>query len=379
MPLDCGVSSRDEKGTIMSDYGFDDLFDIRMGGPSMLDGAGESHIEKIQSAEQWAVKAAALRDLFMQTLGQQPDLPCDTNEKIISETDRGDHILRVMEFSVDRDERIHGYVLIPKNNAGPFPAMLCIPPTSPDSKEWVLGNVDTPNGYDRAYGKHLVQRGYVAFVYEWMGAGERAFAGLKEFDTAPFYQKYPRWSARGKDIWDAQRALDVLSRMPEVDASRIGAIGHSQGGGISLHLAAVDERVKVAVSSCGVCPQRLSKNPYNEARENWWVGRPLLRPYCLTGKNYPSDVHEQLAAVAPRGVFLSTAINDFQYHLEVDSQILKEGFEQMAAEVKKVFELHNAGENFESILHENGHGFSEEQRRHAYEFIDSILYKDTKK
>lgn len=361
----------------MAYYGFDDLLDIRLGGPVLRDGSGESHIGKIDSVEQWQEKAAALRELFYQTLGHQPVISAETDEKVLSETDCGNYIQRVVEFSVDSDERIRGYVLIPKKPAVPVPAMLCIPPTKPNSKDWVLGNIDTEDGYERAYAKHLVEREYVAFVYEWLGAGERAFEGLREFDTGPFYEKYPKWSARGKDIWDAQRALDVMSRIKEVDDSRIGAIGHSQGGGISVHLAAVDERVKVAVSSCGLCPQRLSKNPYNQARENWWVGRPALRPYCLTGKNFPVDMHEMVASIAPRAVFLSTAVNDFQYHLNDDSHILRDGLEQMAAEVKKVFELNHVTENFKSILHEQGHGFGEEQRRQAYEFIDSILKKDS--
>jgi dienelactone hydrolase len=365
-----------EKITKKMIYRFDDLLDIRLGEPGLYDGAGNSWIGKIGSAEQWEIKASALRDLFNQTLGWQPEIPKDTQERVLSETNRGDHILRVVEFSVDRDERICGYVLIPKILRKPAPAMICIPPTKSKSKDWVLGNVDTLEGHQLAYAKHLVQKGYVTFVYEWIGAGDRAFKGVREFDTGPFYDKYPQWSARGKDIWDAERVLDVLSRMSEVDASRIGAIGHSQGGGISIHLAAVDERVKVAVSSCGLCPQRLSKNPYNEARNTWWVGRPALRAYCLTGKLFPVDMHENIAMIAPRGVFLSTAINDFQYHLNDDSHQLKAGLIQMAGEINKVFALYHAEDKFKSILHEGGHGFGDDQREQAYMFIDSILRRD---
>ena len=40
------------------------------------------------------------------------------------------------------------------------------------------------------------------------------------------------------------RALDVMASRPELDSSRFAAMGASQGGGLSLILAAVDRRVK---------------------------------------------------------------------------------------------------------------------------------------
>jgi len=41
----------------------------------------------------------------------------------------------------------------------------------------------------------------------------------------------------------ALRGLDVLAARPEVDAARIGAMGASQGGGLSLFVAGLDKRV----------------------------------------------------------------------------------------------------------------------------------------
>lgn len=46
---------------------------------------------------------------------------------------------------------------------------------------------------------------------------------------------------------DAVRALEVLASMPEVDNTRIGVTGGSQGGGLSLAAAALSDIPKVAV------------------------------------------------------------------------------------------------------------------------------------
>ena len=49
----------------------------------------------------------------------------------------------------------------------------------------------------------------------------------------------------------ARRAVTFLERQPEVDATRIGAHGHSMGGKLTTDLAGIDKRIKAAVTSCG--------------------------------------------------------------------------------------------------------------------------------
>lgn len=49
----------------------------------------------------------------------------------------------------------------------------------------------------------------------------------------------------------ARRGLTFLEQQPEVDAARLGVGGHSMGGKLTTDLAGSDDRVKVAVPSCG--------------------------------------------------------------------------------------------------------------------------------
>ena len=48
-----------------------------------------------------------------------------------------------------------------------------------------------------------------------------------------------------------RRAITFLEKQPEVDATRIGAHGHSMGGKLTTNLAGIDKRIKAAVPSCG--------------------------------------------------------------------------------------------------------------------------------
>src|SRR5438046_10738822 len=52
----------------------------------------------------------------------------------------------------------------------------------------------------------------------------------------------------GVMLWDDIRTVDYLCRRPEVDKRRVACVGLSVGGYRSLMLAALDERIKAAVS-----------------------------------------------------------------------------------------------------------------------------------
>jgi dienelactone hydrolase len=351
---------------------FDDLLLIRTGGPSLTMGSGPSRLERLATLQQWQTKAEALRLLFRQTLGCPPDLDCPLDPELVEEIDGGDYWRRTLAFQVAPGERIAAYVLVPKGLTGRVPGVLCIHPTSPLGKEQTIGADPSQEGQNRAYGLHLVRRGYVTLTYDLLSAGTRRYPGLKDFDTAPFSQQYPAWSVRGKDLQDARRAVDLLQTLEEVDPARLGAIGHSQGGGITIHAMALDERLKAGVSSCGDWPARLSRNPFNHARTAWWVGRPFLRPYCLTGKPFPIDLHEYLALAAPRAIMNIVALDDWMYSLDEEA-FTRAAWENLEEHVREVFALCGAAENFQNLLHTQGHGFSQPQRDQAYAFLDRHL------
>ncbi|MBB30636.1 MAG: hypothetical protein CME25_17240 [Gemmatimonadetes bacterium] len=358
--------------TTMTDVTFDDLLEIRKGEEGLTMGSGPSRIGTVSNIEEWEIKAAALRDIFRQTLGRKPDVDCPLDQEVVEEKNHGDHIRRTIAYNLAPDERINGYLLIPKNLKGKAPAVLCIHQTTPFGKEQVVGTDESEVGRDLSYALHLVREGFVTFAYDLLTANERKYKDLRDFETAPFYEKFPEWSIRGKDLWDVQKALDLLETIDEVDPRRIGSIGHSQGGGITIHAMALEPRIQAGVSSCGDWPARLSKNPFNHARTGWWVGRPFLRPYCYTGKQFPIDLHEYLALAAPRSIMPINALNDFAYSLD-EAPLTRPIMEAMSRTVSKVFALYSVESNFQQILHEEKHSFHTAQRETAYTFLKSKL------
>lgn len=54
----------------------------------------------------------------------------------------------------------------------------------------------------------------------------------------------------GERVWDLMRILDWATGLPEVDGQRVLMLGNSGGGMATLHAAACDERIRVAVPCC---------------------------------------------------------------------------------------------------------------------------------
>jgi len=106
-----------------------------------------------------------------------------------------------------------------------------------------------------AYAVGFVQRGYVVLAPDWRCFGERANppdwvrAGRDTCNVSYLALGYAGYHLLRLQVWDAQRAIDVLQSLPQVDPRRLGMGGLSYGGTMTTYTAALDPRVKVACIS----------------------------------------------------------------------------------------------------------------------------------
>jgi hypothetical protein len=360
----------------MTAFDFSDLMMIRRGLPEMTLGDGGTRTGWINTAQEWYSKAEALREIFWQTCGNRPQVACPLDMRVESEADCGDFLERRLNYALEPDERVTSIALIPKNLKSRTPALLCIHPTCDAGKLETVGRdpAETlpPEKVDMAYGYHLVKKGFVVLAPDLLGAGERCYPGLPYFDNGPLYRKHPQWSGTGKDLWDLGRAVDVIQQIPEADPEKIGSIGHSQGGGLTTYLMAVDRRIKVGVNNCGLWPLKAHKNPFRIARTGWWIGRPALRPFCLAGKDFPVDVHELMALAAPRRLMVIVALNDCGYQTN-EEPVSRALWENLGANMEKLYKLISDSGHFKLILHSDGHSFPPPMRERAYAFLEEAL------
>jgi dienelactone hydrolase len=233
------------------------------------------------------------------------------------------------------------------------PAMLCLHPTHAKGFRVTVGLANYP---DAEYGVELVKRGYVCLAPPYPLLADYQF-DLKKLG----YQ-----SGTMKAIWDNIRGLDLLDTLPFVEKGRYGAIGHSLGGHNSIYTAAFDDRLKIAVTSCGLDSYR----DYMDGKIKGWTSErymPKLWQYQDKLTEIPFDFNEILASIAPRHVYIVAPKMDHNFRWQSAAR--------MAASASEVYKLYGAKKHLRIDHPECTHVFLPESRAEAYKLIDDVLKK----
>ena len=104
----------------------------------------------------------------------------------------------------------------------------------------------------------------------------------------------------------ARRAITFLEQQPEVDATRIGAHGHSMGGKLTTNLAGIDKRIKAAVPSCGGSGDLLENETVVPGGSR--TKRTALELACISDNAYLPLITCPILWLSPT--------NDFHGHLD---------------------------------------------------------------
>ncbi len=174
--------------------------------------------------------------------------------KIIEEENMGDGsgmVLQKVEYNVGEERVVSNLLIPPEYNRKPK-AILCFPPYG-----WSKDDLVDPRKSPGSYGIGLARKGYYTLSLD----GATSLKGFREFEE---------WEGPSQDIdlnddylvaaramqkqllFGMSRGVDVLQLIPGVSPEKIGCIGHSIGGTQTTFLTALDPRIKVAVSNCGI-------------------------------------------------------------------------------------------------------------------------------
>jgi pimeloyl-ACP methyl ester carboxylesterase len=240
---------------------------------------------------QWQFKRKQLKAKWTQLLGVPSAQPPEPTVRLIETHQEENYLGKLMELQVEPDFWEKIYLMLPaKPLRQPVPAVI-VP----------YYDVDTPAGKNmggrsfmpmsvRSFAYLMVQQGYIAVAIRWFG---ESYGESYDEAVANLILRHPNSTGLGKWVWDAQRLLDYLFSLPEVDHDRLGIIGHSLGAKMALYAAAMDERITAVVASEGGIG--LSFSNYDDY---WYFGD------FIHNWDKSVDQHELLALIAPRAFLL---------------------------------------------------------------------------
>lgn len=263
----------------------------------------------VQDAEDWALRRQEILNQWHGLMGEWPPLITEPQLEVLGKEQRdGIKQLRV-RFQWTPNETTTGYLLIP-DGEGPRPAVLT-----------VFYEPETAIGLgkeNRDYGWQLARRGFVV-----LSIGTTEATAARTYSL--YYPSIERAEVQPLSMlaYAAANAWYVLASRPEVDAERIGVVGHSFGGKWAMFASCLFDKFACAAwSDPGITFS--DSRPSINYWEPWYLGyhpKPWRRRGLITEDNpaqglYPRlikegrDLHELHALMAPRPFLVSGGSED---------------------------------------------------------------------
>ncbi len=301
--------------------------------------------------EEWRAWRSALEAKLIELMEEWPE-PCELTPLVAERVEEEHYFREKVVFQSEPGVDVPAYVLIPKDlKLGETrPALLCAHGHG-NGKDDVIGATHgdaerirwvKEANYD--YARQFALKGYVTMGPDWRGFGERGlgykFPGRDGCNVIQLKASLLGLNPLTLNVWDAIRCIDYLETRPDVKPDRIGMVGLSYGGTLTVFTAALDQRVKTAVVS-----------GYLNSFKAFALG---LGNFCgsqiVPGLLRYSEMWDIAGLIAPRPVL-------------VESGTLDEGFPIEAArfafaKLKRVYEVLGVPERCDLDEFEGGHRFN---------------------
>ena len=223
-------------------------------------------------------------------------------------------------FTAERGADVPAYLCLPHESAPggrPLPVFICLQGhTSGMHLSIACDAADehTPISVkgERDLALHCLRRGIAALCIEQRAFGERAERAQEDVcrhngcHDALMHALILGRTLMGERVYDVTRGISLLHELAgergnelPIDPSRLGCMGHSSGGMVSMFTAAVDERVRWAMLSCNF-------SRYDES---------VMRVYRCGDTYIPSlllhaEIAEIVGLIAPRPVVIVSGTQD---------------------------------------------------------------------
>jgi cephalosporin-C deacetylase-like acetyl esterase len=290
-------------------------------------------------------------------IGGLPETKTDLHPRIAGKIRMDGFSIEKLIFQSLPGVYVTALVYVPHDNTRKHPAVL-VP----------AGHASNGKFHYQSLSQRLVGRGYVVISWDPLGQGERSQFWDKTTGKSRYNLICGEHAVMGNsaylaganlarwEIWDGIRAVDYLLTRPEVDGERISITGTSGGGFQAAMIAALDQRIKVAVPSCYITalPMRISNRIFGDPDSD---PEQDLFGLISNGVDHPG----LLLLMYPRPVLVAAAVLDF---------FPIEGTRKSVREVRRLYERFGQGDRIAMVEGYHAHQFSPENQEAALDFLD---------
>lgn len=266
--------------------------------------------DSVRTSTDWSKRRKEIYDNWMQMMGEWPPLLADNTLEYLDSVPKAGYVEYKVRFDWLPSTKTTAYLLKPERK-GKKPAVITVF-YEPETAAGIGGK---PH---RDFARQLARRGFVTLS---IGTSDI----IVDTTFIRFYPDYERHKIEPLSLlaYASANAWHALSKVPEVDAMRIGIMGHSYGGKWAMLASCLFDRFACAVwSDPGIV--------FDESRPsvNWWepyyLGYhtpPWRKRSFITAENPAKglyvklrnegyDLHELHALMAPRPFLVSGGSED---------------------------------------------------------------------
>lgn len=306
----------------------------------------------------------------------QDDTPFDM--KVLEQEKRGKYTAQKVVFNLTKESRVMGLLLVPKSK-GKHPAALMLHDHGSKftiGKEKMVktfGSDDVSQArlkesdawakkfFDGAYpGEELAERGYVVLSFDALGWGDRGIQGWQTSSQQAVASNIMNMGTSYAAIIAAEdaRAAKFLASLPQVDASKVAAVGFSMGAFRAWQVAAISPDVTACVADCWMGTMKGLMVPGNNQLKGQ-SAFTMLHPFIAKYLDYP-DV---AGIAAPKPMLVYAGGKDGLFPLEC----VNEAFSKM----HDIWKANGAEDKLlTKIWPDNVHEFRTPQRQEAFDWLD---------
>jgi dienelactone hydrolase len=242
------------------------------------------------------------------------------------------------------------YLLLPEKAKRPTAAMICVPGHGRGVDD-IVGIDDTGRertdkaGYQHDFAIQVAEAGMAAVAIEPLAFGCRrdpinARQGLsrKACDPAAGGALLVGQTMIGWRVWDVMRTIDYIATRAELDSSRIGCMGISGGGTVTLFSTALEPRIRAALVSGYLNTFRDSVGSLAHCIDNYVPG--IL--------NW-AEMHDLAGLIAPRPLFVESGEKDNIFPIRASIESFNK--------VREIYQVFGAPDRIEQEVFPAEHSF----------------------